>query len=96
MKATLIFREKARIQSCFVLEMVIYRIDKDKNYPDQVKYSLILINAINQKRVLMDNHHPKGHHVHLDQEEFGYEYVDEEKLISDFKDLALRHMGVKL
>lgn len=93
MKATLIFRHKARIQGRYVLDMVIYRV---QNFPDQVKYRLILINAVNQKRVLMDNHHPKGHHIHLDHQEFGYEYVDEEKLIEDFKDLVLSHMGITL
>jgi hypothetical protein len=96
MKATLIYRQKARIHGCFILDMAIHRVYKSDKYPDGIKYGLILIDEITQKRVLMDNHHPKGSHIHLDNQEIEYEFVDEMKLIQDFKDLVLMHMGVML
>jgi hypothetical protein len=47
-------------------------------------------------RYLMDNHHPKGHHVHFDETEAPYEYVSDEKLIEDFKRFVLNHLGVAI
>jgi hypothetical protein len=44
----------------------------------------------------MDNHYPKGHHVHLDEAELRYEYRSDELLIDDFKELVLNHMGVAI
>ena len=44
----------------------------------------------------MDNHHPKGPHVHLDDRELHYDFVNDEKLFDDFEQLVLDHMGVKL
>ena len=44
----------------------------------------------------MDNHHPKGHHIHLDEWQMKYNYVNEENLISDFQRLVFDHLEVKL
>jgi len=44
----------------------------------------------------MDNHHPKGPHVHLDERELPYEFSNEDKLIDDFKKLVLEHLEVKI
>jgi hypothetical protein len=33
----------------------------------------------------MDNHHPKGPHIHIDDQELPYEFMNEKQLISDFK-----------
>lgn len=44
----------------------------------------------------MDNHHPKGHHIHIDNDEVSYSFESEEKLVADFKELASKHLGVKL
>lgn len=44
----------------------------------------------------MDNHHPKGPHFHLDNDEFDYDYKSDDKLIEDFKKLVLQHIGEKL
>ncbi|MBI1883519.1 MAG: hypothetical protein HYS08_04865 [Chlamydiae bacterium] len=96
MKATLVYWHKARLQGRYVLEMEIYQVGKSTQYKDGVKYGLILTDTKSGKRVLMDNHHPKGPHVHLDSREISYEYFDEEKLIQDFKSLVLEHLGVKL
>lgn len=80
-----------------MLEMAIHKVNRSIRYPDGVKYGLILADLRSGKRVLMDNHHPKGPHVHLhDRKEIPYTYVDEEKLITDFKALVLENMGVKI
>jgi len=46
--------------------------------------------------ILMDNHHPKGHHVHINDKEVEYHFISEDNLISDFNQLVLTHMGVRL
>jgi len=50
-------------------------VTKSKGYPDSVRYALIAIHPDSKKRVLMDNHSPKGHHYHLDGNEFEYEFT---------------------
>lgn len=44
----------------------------------------------------MDNHHPKGPHIHVDNAESPYRYVDEDRLIRDFRALVFESMGVKI
>ena len=96
MKASLIYWHKARVKEHYVLEMAIHKIGKTAQYPDGVKYGLIFIDLKSKDRVLMDNHHPKGAHIHVNAQEIAYEYVNEEKLIEDFKGLVLANMGVKI
>lgn len=96
MKTTLVYFHKARLQEKYVLEMEIHRVAKSAKYRDGVKYGLILFDLHSGKRVLMDNHHPKGPHIHLNNQEIPYQFVNEEKLIKDFKNLVLTHMEVKI
>lgn len=91
-----IYWHKARLRERYILEMEIFRVQKTKEYKDGVKYGLILIDPKTGKKVLMDNHNPKGPHVHLNEKEFPYEYVNEDKLIKDFKNYVLNHMEVKI
>jgi len=44
----------------------------------------------------MDNHHPKGPHIHLDDEELEYEFKNLDKLVEDFRKLIREHMGVTI
>ncbi len=44
----------------------------------------------------MDNHSPKGHHIHLDEVEKDYEFSTVEALFSDFKKFVLNYMEVKI
>lgn len=44
----------------------------------------------------MDNHHPKGPHIHIDDDERDYEYTSDDKLINDFKKLIFQHLGVSI
>lgn len=96
MKATLVYWHKARLQDQYILEMEIHKVGKSAKYPEGIKYGLILIDLKTRKKVLMDNHHPKGPHIHLNDQEIPYQYVDVDRLISDFKALILENMGVKL
>jgi hypothetical protein len=76
--------------------MEIFKVLRSAKYPDGVRYGLIFTDPRTGKQVLMDNHHPKGPHVHLNDDELPYDYVDEEKLIQDFKDLVLANMEVRI
>lgn len=44
----------------------------------------------------MDNHHPKGPHIHVNEAEMVYVYSDEEKLVNDFRALVFENMGVRI
>jgi hypothetical protein len=96
MKARLRFWQKAILQERYLLEVEMYEIEKSDDYQQGIKYGFILMDLITQRRVLMDNHHPKGPHIHLDDQEIPYEFIDEDKLFEDFTTLALRHLGVML
>jgi hypothetical protein len=96
MKAVLIYHEKERFQDRYLMEMTIHQVGQSNRYPDGVKYGLLLLDTKTGRRVLMDNHHPKGPHVHLDETESPYEYKNDEKLIEDFKAFALSHTGVEI
>ncbi len=78
------------------MEMTIHEVGVSAKYPDGVKYGLLLLDLKSGRRILMDNHHPKGHHVHVDIQELPYEYEGDEKLIADFKKFVLEHMGVAI
>lgn len=96
MKAELRYYVKNKVQGRYVVELSIYDVGKSQQYVDGVKYGLICKDLKTGNFVLLDNHHPKGHHFHANSEEFAYEYVNDEKLIEDFEALVLRHLGVKL
>ena len=87
---------KARLHERYILELQIHKIAKSTRYPDGVKYGLILVDSKTNKQVLMDNHYPKGPHIHLNDKEIPYKYVDENKLIKDFRELVLNIMEVKI
>ena len=96
MKAVIIYYQKERFQERYVMEMTIHDVGKSGRYPDGIKYGLLLLDLRNGRRVLMDNHHPKGPHVHLDENEVPYEYKGDDRLIEDFKAFVLDHMGVAI
>lgn len=96
MKAHLRFHHKAYIQQKFIVELSFYDIEKSKEYPLGVKYALICKDIRAGFYVLLDNHHPKGPHLHINDNEFPYEYKSEEKLVSDFEQIVFEKMGVKL
>ncbi len=68
-----------------MVELKVWEVPKTEKYPDGVKYSLYCLET-ETKMVLVgiDNHHPKGHHIHFGYEEQVYFFEDVEKLIEDF------------
>lgn len=96
MKAVLLYYQKVSFQGRYLMEMTIHQVGRSFKYPEGIKYGLLLLDRRTGKRVLMDNHHPKGHHYHLDYTEFSYEYTTDGQLIEDFKRLAYDHLGVSL
>lgn len=97
-KASLIFTEKYIVENDVVIEIKVWQLPKSdwKRYPDKIKYRLVCINTKTGKKVLMDNHSPKGHHIHLDEVEKGYKFSTVEVLFSDFKKFVLNYMEVNI
>jgi len=93
-KASLQFYEKNYFENKrFILEAKVWSVE-DERYPDGVKYSLVFFDMKTGRKVLLDNHQPKGHHFHLDDAEFPYSYISDKQLIVDFKSYIYQHFGV--
>lgn len=92
MKAEPILREKRiltnkRTGDLAIAELRVWRVPKSHAYPAGIKFSLFLV-AEGQVLVGMDNHKPKGPHLHLGEKEIPYDFRDAKSLIADFWDLA--------
>ena len=96
MKAELKLHQKKFLEGSLIIEIKLWEVASTKKYPDGVKYSLIVVDLKANKRVLMDNHAPKGHHYHLDNTEVEYQFNGIGQLIEDFKSLVKIHLGVIL
>lgn len=96
MKARLRYYSKQTVQERFLMELSIHELEVSTKYSDGIKYGLICKNFETGEFVLMDNHHPKGPHVHINDVEVDYHYESDNQLIEDFKKLVLRELGVKL
>ena len=83
-RAVSVLHEKIRTAEGVVVEFKVWQVPKSKNYPEGVKYSFF---AAHSGKVLVgyDNHSPKGHHRHFDEEEGSYDFEGFEKLREDFK-----------
>lgn len=96
MKATLIYWHKARLQGRYILELKLHRVETSVRCPEGVRFRLICLDERTGHRVLMDNHHPKGPHIHVNDAESPYRYIDEDRLIRDFSAFVFEFMGVKI
>ena len=96
MKAVLRIYDKYQFKSRYTIEISLFEIDDRKRYPNGVKYAVICVDTKTGDKVLMDNHHPKGDHIHFNERQIAYQFESPEKLIEDFKQLVLRELGVKL
>lgn len=96
MKARLTYYVKNKIHDRYVLELSIFEVGKSSRYPDGIKYGLICKDLKTGQFVLLDNHHPKGPHVHINDRELNYEFLNEDRLIEDFEKLVFKELGVKL
>ena len=54
-----------------IFEIVIIRVPTTKDYPEGVKYRAWLSEA-GRTVFGFDNHKPKGHHLHIGDQEVGY------------------------
>ncbi len=85
-RTQLLFHEKLVLSSGLMREIKIWQLPRSSRYPEGVKYSLVLVGPLSSKiYVLYDNHWPKGHHVHREDKEGVYEFINMATLISDFQ-----------
>ena len=96
MKAILVRYEKFIVRRRYVVEITVHQVPSSDHYEDGLKWGLICSDRMSKKRVLMDNHHPKGPHVHIDDDESPYEYKGLDKLVTDFRQLVAEHLGVQI
>jgi hypothetical protein len=96
MKARVRYFVKNKLHGRYVMEVSIHEVGKSERYPDGIKYGLICKDLQTDACVLMDNHHPKGPHMHINEVEMAYVYVNDDQLIADFEALVLKHLRVKL
>jgi hypothetical protein len=69
-----------------ITELAIWRVPRSGKQPADVKYRLAFIKSDTaEPAVLYDSHHPKGHHRHVEGVEEPYDFVDLDKLLSDFQ-----------
>lgn len=96
MKATLIRHEKFIVRRRYIVEISVHQVQKSEKYKDGLKWGLICVDQVTGQRVLMDNHHPKGPHIHIDDAELPYDFRGLDQLVVDFRRLITEHMGVKI
>lgn len=86
----MITHDKVLLASGVIVEIKVWQILDDERYPDRYKYSLYAVYG-DDVLVGYDNHHPKGHHRHIDGKEESYNFTTLENLKNDFKsDLELQ------
>lgn len=85
-KARLIHRIKLIDQAGGIEERMIWEVPKSAKCSDRVRYRLAYIpHGAKRPAILYDNHHPKGHHRHIQGRELPYEFSGVEKLLDDFR-----------
>ena len=83
MKAELVFHTKHVNRDGSIIEMKIWRVEKTKDKPYGIKYSLVYIE--NGVRIIgYDNYEGKGDHKHYADKEEPYIFDGVDKLINDF------------
>ncbi|MFH1053743.1 MAG: DUF6516 family protein [Candidatus Woesearchaeota archaeon] len=69
----------------YITELRLIKVPKDQNHPEGIRYTLVLIDKKTGKRIIgFDNFERKGHHIHINNIEFPYEFRGIFKLIQDF------------
>ena len=94
--AVLIRHEKFIVRRRYLVELTVHQVPKSDRYEHGFKWGMVCVDRISGKRVLMDNHHPKGPHVHIDDAEVGYECCGLDRLVDDFRRMVSQHMGVQI
>lgn len=96
MKARLVRHEKFIVRRRYVVEISVHQVPKSERYVDGLKWGLICVDQVTGMRVLMDNHHPKGPHIHIDDDELPYDFRGLDQLVTEFRQLITEHMGVQI
>ena len=79
-----------------IVEVKVWDVQNSKKYPDGIRYSLFCIDKDSFEVVIgIDNHFPKGHHLHIDGKEEIYYFRSFHDLLEDFY-LLLRKKGYKI
>ena len=87
-KVTLVHRSG---DSVAVAELKVWEIGTSTHYPDGIKYSLFLVQPESGTVLFgMDNHKPKGPHLHVNGREEPYRFTTVEDLVEDFWRLAAK------
>lgn len=90
MKATIRFHRKItlirdRFPEVAIAELKVWSVSRSDHYPDGVKYSLFLVSKESGRIIVgVDNHKPKGPHLHYEGREYRYDFRGVENLIEDF------------
>ena len=86
MRAIPIIKRKETDDDGDLLEAVVWKVASSIQHPKGVRYRMAFIPiGHKQPAVLYDNHHPKGHHKHIDRKESAYSFSGIEQLILDFE-----------
>ena len=75
--------ERTDLSDGSYIDVSIDRIKPDRWRPHGVRYRMAWVKN-GECRVLFDNHHGKGDHLHVDGEELPYEFTSVEQLARDF------------
>ncbi len=95
MKARLFEHTKREIQGRYIMEIKVWALE-DGKYPVGFKYSLLFFDTETKRRILMDNHYPKGPHTHIDHLETDYQFKGVKNLLRDFEHTVIKRFGVKI
>ena len=81
-RARLVLREKVIDEEGNITEVAIWAVPGRRSGPERIRYRLAFVRRGEQiPAVLYDNHHPKGHHRHIEGTEKPYVFVDVDRLI---------------
>jgi hypothetical protein len=68
-----------------IAELKVIEVPESAYYPDGLKFSMFLVlKESGQVLVGLDNHKPKGPHLHLYGDEVPYEFKSTDQLVEDF------------
>lgn len=90
MKARLRYSNKVNLihrsgESVAIAELKVWEINVSSHYPKGIKYSLFLVDPDSGAVILgMDNHKPKGPHLHIGRNEEPYNFTTVDDLLEDF------------
>ena len=86
MRAKLLLKQKSTDAEGHLKELVVWSVPVTEGHPEGVRYRMAFIPEGEEKpTVLYDNHHPKGHHKHIEGKESPYHFTTVDHLIEDFK-----------